>query len=90
MIFFFRYYVCPFYITYYHYFEYAIIMILTFNVVYYVSRVLRISLIRYEPLTITQEQKKLLHIDESGAVINKLQNCMHIYVFICRSQLQNC
>lgn len=67
----FRYYMCPLYFSYYHYIEYAIIVILTFNVLYYVSKVLRISLVRYEPITITQEQRKLLGVEESGTILSE-------------------
>lgn len=65
-----RYYMCPFYFRYYHYIEYSIIVILTFNVLYYVAKVLRISLIKFEPIAITEEQKKLLGVDESGTSNN--------------------
>lgn len=78
---------CPFYFSYYHYIEYSLIVILTFNVLYYVAKVLTISLIKFEPITITEEQKKLLGVDESGIITTKKKHI--IYIFIFRSILHH-
>lgn len=57
---------CPLYVGFYLYLEYGLISILTFNVLYYVFTLLKITLDRPDPMLITQEQKKLLGVQDTG------------------------
>ncbi|XP_018573554.1 transmembrane protein 209 [Anoplophora glabripennis] len=56
---------CPLYLSYYHYLEYILILILTINILYYLYKIIKSSLVRSEPIAITLEQKKLLGIKDS-------------------------
>ncbi|CAH1138308.1 unnamed protein product [Phyllotreta striolata] len=56
---------CPFYVSYYVYFEYVLVIVLTLNLFYHIGKIIKHSLSFPEPISITKEQKKLLGISDS-------------------------
>lgn len=61
----FRYNSCPFYYNYYDYAEYAVLLVITCNLIYFGGRLLVLSLDKLQ-IPITLEQKQLLGINDSG------------------------
>ncbi|KAG5891421.1 hypothetical protein JTB14_031487 [Gonioctena quinquepunctata] len=61
-------YACPLYYNYYLYVEYSLVVILTLNLFYHVTKMVRLSFVLSETIMITEEQKKLLKIKDSDPV----------------------
>nr|CAH7720818.1 unnamed protein product [Callosobruchus chinensis] len=59
-------YACPLYVNYYHYAEYAIVVILMINILYHIANFVKYTYGNLEPVTITSEQKRFLGIKDSG------------------------
>ncbi|VEN39396.1 unnamed protein product [Callosobruchus maculatus] len=58
-------YACPLYVNYYHYAEYAIVVILMINIFYHIANFVKYTYGNPEPVTITSEQKRFLGIKDS-------------------------
>lgn len=85
---FFRSYVCPLYAGYYLYMEYGLILIFSFNVLYYVFKLIKITVERSDPILITKEQKKLLGVQDAGLLEKYSMQYLLIYIYlISRSKL---